>query len=313
MKSFIFILLFLLPVVSALELPEGVQKIVAYQQEVATSLTFLGVFIAGMITLLSPCGFVLLPVYFSFAFTKKGAFARLCFFSLGMMLAFAVFGVLAGILGDFFNPYKEFFAVIAGVVLIVLGVLLFLNKGFGGVHIAVKQQGFFGVFLLGFAFAVGWTPCVGPVLAGVITLSAIAGSVLKSTLLLITYSLGAVIPLFIITFFVEKKDLLERLHGRPHVFTLFGRTITTFTYNIVGAVLLFLVGILMVFDKGTGFFMREIPKVLPWTMDTFTLSNEFIVDSVFFRSLTAQVLGVLLVIGFFVLVVWSAYQTKSRY
>ena len=97
--------------VAAIELPPGLIKMQEYQQNLALSITFLIAFIGGIISFTSPCGFVVLPTFFAYLFKeRKRALFMTATFALGMTLAFVLFGLVAGAMGDFFNVYKEFFA-----------------------------------------------------------------------------------------------------------------------------------------------------------------------------------------------------------
>src|SRR3972149_7731780 len=115
-KAFLFILVLMLAgMAAALELPPGVQKLYEYQNQIALSITFLIAFIGGILTFTSPCGFVVLPTFFAYLFKeRKRALFMTAIFSLGMTLAFIIFGLVAGFVGNFFNEYKEVFAMISG-------------------------------------------------------------------------------------------------------------------------------------------------------------------------------------------------------
>src|SRR3990167_8400531 len=78
-----------------LELPPGLQKLKQYEQELASSITFLLAFFAGIITMTSPCGIALLPTYFSFAFKdRKKSVLMTAAFSTGLLAAFVLFGII---------------------------------------------------------------------------------------------------------------------------------------------------------------------------------------------------------------------------
>src|SRR3989338_6366696 len=133
------------------ELPIGLQRLKQYEQQLASSITFLLAFFAGLISMTSPCGIALMTTAFS----------------LGLLIAFTIFGLIAGFLGNFFNNYKLTFAVVSGFILVFFGILLFLNMGFTIFNFKLdyrKQESFFSVAALGFFFGVGWTPCVGHIL-----------------------------------------------------------------------------------------------------------------------------------------------------
>src|SRR3989338_9486676 len=133
--------------VFAQELPIGLQRLKQQEQQLASSITFLLAFFAGLISMTSPCGIALLPAFFSVAFKdRKKAVLMSVAFSAGLLAAFTLFGLIAGILGDFFNHYKLAFAVVSGYVLIFFAVLLFFNSGFSIFSFRLdysKGKGFF--------------------------------------------------------------------------------------------------------------------------------------------------------------------------
>ena len=301
MKKIIFLLAFVLMVtsVAALELPPGLIKMQEYQQQLALSITFLIAFIGGVISFTSPCGFVVLPTFFAYLFKeRKRALFMTAIFSLGMTLAFIIFGIIAGLVGDFFNLYKEFFASLSGGIMIIFGLMLIFNKGFSIIDFRMKHKPDhgWGTFFLGFFFAVGWTPCVGPILGGMILLAADTGNMLQGGILFAFYALGVALPLMIVSYFSDKYDVAKWFQSRHVEFKFFGTKIYTHLYGIVGGILLILVGLIMFFGQGTGVFMNTIPNYIPWTMDSFTIMNEKLVESTFFTSSAANIIGGVIVL-----------------
>ncbi|MBS3125760.1 cytochrome c biogenesis protein CcdA [Candidatus Woesearchaeota archaeon] len=319
MKLFVFICLAIVLAASvfALDLPPGVQRTLEYQQELALSITLLIAFVGGLLTFTSPCGFVLVPTFIAYVFKeKKNAFVMTLFFSLGLIVAFIIFGLVAGAVGSFFNIYKEFFAMIAGIMLVFFGLLLVLGKGFSLFQFKFRKKPVTGTdtFLLGFFFGVGWTPCVGPILGGVGLLGVYSGSVLGSVRLFVAYALGVVIPLLFVSYWSDKIDL-SRFTGKPVSFSLLGKRIETYLAALIGGFMLIVVGLIMFFDKGTRVFMERIPQYVPWRMEFFTTTNEWLVTSSFFKSAVANVIGLVVVIavlGFIVYQVRKTYKQERR-
>ena len=102
--SFFFLLLFSLSFVAALTIPANVQKVIDYQNSMSLNVTFLITFVIGFLSFTSPCGFVLIPAFFSYAFKeRKKAFWMSLVFSSGMILAFSIVGLIAGMMRDIFN------------------------------------------------------------------------------------------------------------------------------------------------------------------------------------------------------------------
>ena len=107
------------------DLPIGLQRLRQYEQQLASSITFLLAFFAGLITMTSPCGIALLPAFFSVAFKdRKKSMVMATAFSLGLLMAFTIFGLIAGFFGNFFNNYKLQFAFVSGIILIFFGILI---------------------------------------------------------------------------------------------------------------------------------------------------------------------------------------------
>ncbi len=311
---YFIVLLIAITAVAALEFPPGAQKVLDYERDVGLAVTFLIAFLGGILTFTSPCGFVVIPTFFAYLFKeRKRAMFMTALFSLGMILAFIIFGIIAGIVGNFFNLYKEFFAILSGILLIMFGIMLILNKGFAFFDFKIKHkpQDGWGIFFLGFFFAIGWTPCIGPILAGIVVLSASTGTIFKSVLFFAIYALGVTLPLLIVSYFSDKYDISKWFTSRHIEFSIFGKKIYTHLYAIIGGIMLILVGIIMMYFRGTRVFMTEIPKYIPWSMTFFTDMNEYLVKSTFFTSTTANIVGVAIAI-ILLFVIWKAIRYHHK-
>jgi cytochrome c-type biogenesis protein len=176
----------------------------------------LGVALAGLVSFLSPCVLPLVPPYLGYLggttieqMTERGGVddrvrrrvmvASLCFV-LGFTTVFVALGAGASVLGQWVQEHKGQLAVVAGIVIIGFGLhflgllrvpLLYRQARF---HTRVEGASFIGAFVMGLAFAFGWTPCIGPVLATVLTLAASEASLGAGVRLLLVYSLGLGIP-----------------------------------------------------------------------------------------------------------------------
>jgi cytochrome c biogenesis protein CcdA len=314
---FIVVISLFSTLVFAQELPIGLQRLKQYEQQLASSITFLLAFFAGLISMTSPCGIALLPTFFSVAFKdRKKAVLMTSAFSLGLLIAFTIFGLIAGFLGNFFNTYKLTFAVVSGFILIFFGILLFLNMGFTIFSFKLdyrKEESFFSVAALGFFFGVGWTPCVGPILVGILVLAANAATVLNGTLMLIFYGIGIVAPLIVLAYFSDRYDWANSkfLRGKEMTFNPFNKKIITHTYNIIGGILLLIIGLLMVIFKGTFFFQTELPKFIPWSMSFWGFLNERALESRIFTSTIGNILGIVIALLIVIFVVWHLNKTKE--
>lgn len=175
-----------------------------------------GVALAGLVSFLSPCVLPLVPPYLGYLggttieqLGSKGEIdGRLwrrivlasVFFVLGFTTVFVGLGASASLLGQWIQTYKSELAVVAGIVIILFGLhflgvlrvpLLYREARF---HAAPQGASLAGAYVMGLAFAFGWTPCIGPVLASVLTVAANEASLGTGVRLLLVYSLGLGIP-----------------------------------------------------------------------------------------------------------------------
>lgn len=180
--------------------------------------TYIGAFIAGLLSFLSPCVFPLIPSYVmyitgmsyadmlaehpSHVIRQKSIFHALCFIC-GFTLVFVLLGASATYIGSFLHEHAALIRKIGGILLVLLGIhvtgivpLKFL-LGEKRVSIKHKPAGYIGSFLVGIAFAAGWTPCIGPILAGILAVAATEEKVYQGILLLLVYSLGLGVPFFL--------------------------------------------------------------------------------------------------------------------
>ena len=188
---------------------------------------FATAFAAGVISFLSPCVLPLVPGYVSFVAgssleeLRDGAAPRLpalllaTTFVLGFSVVFVAFGASATALGSLLLSYKVQLGVIAGVIVILFGLHLLgltplrLMNQEARFHLDIAGGRALGAFVLGIAFAFGWTPCIGPVLGAILTLSASTADVAKGSLLLAVYSLGLGLPFLLAALFTG--TLLARI------------------------------------------------------------------------------------------------------
>ena len=223
-------------------------------------------FSAGVLSFLSPCVLPLIPVYTSlitglgikelsknsslksnqrlkFAATGKGVL-----FVIGFSIIFILLGTTVSFIGTLFLDAMQWIERIGGVILIVLGLHMA-----GIIHIkrlerqmsfdmAKRNSGKFGPLIVGMAFGAGWTPCIGPILAGILTIAATSSSVITGAGLLGIYSAGLAIPFLIsaiaidrfLIFFSKIKTkllLIERISG--FLFIGFGIVLLTGTMTLL--------------------------------------------------------------------------------
>lgn len=226
----------------------------------ATSL-FISAFIAGMLTFLAPCTLPLVPGYLGFISgvsledlkdpnkTKKirwKIFLNGLFFIIGFSAVFVLLGTLAGLGGQALFPYRNWLGRIGGVFVILFGLFMLniLKIPFLLKDVKIKTPVFFergkalNSLVLGSAFGLGWTPCVGPILGSILTLAATGGTIGKGALLLSVFSLGLAIPFLAIAL------------GIGHASTYLNK-ISRFIniISLVGGLFLIFLGILLLTNK----------------------------------------------------------------
>jgi cytochrome c-type biogenesis protein len=194
---------------------------------------------AGFVSFLSPCVLPLVPAYLVYltgatvehvASEEKPAASRravlLCalLFVLGFSTVFVGLGASASVIGAALRRWSAELSIAAGIVIIVMGLhFLGLTRiGFlmreGRMPIP-KPVGLWGAYVMGLAFAFGWTPCIGPVLAAILSIAAAENTVQKGALLLAVYSAGLGIPFLLAAFLIERSSsALARL--RRHLVTV---------------------------------------------------------------------------------------------
>jgi cytochrome c-type biogenesis protein len=190
--------------------------------------SFAVAFGAGLLSFLSPCVLPLIPVYASFLtglsvhdLSKKRSSAeqrkigvtvmgRGTMFVLGFSTIFIVLGSTVAYAGSIFLEAVVWVERIGGIVLIVLGLHLigifkipWLERQFK-LDLSKKSSGKAGTFFVGMAFGAGWTPCIGPILAGILTIAASSSSISTGASLLSTYSAGLAIPFLLSAFALER-------------------------------------------------------------------------------------------------------------
>ena len=187
------------------------------------NVTIAAALIAGMLSFLSPCVLPLVPPYLVYlAGTSLERFAdaepeprvrretvvAALLFVCGFSTVFVALGASASVFGAVLRAYSQILATVAGIFIIVMG-LHFL--GVFRIDLLHRQKrmdvpkpvGLWGAYVMGLAFAFGWTPCIGPILAAILAVAASEQTVAKGAGLLATYSLGLGIPFLLAAFAIE--------------------------------------------------------------------------------------------------------------
>jgi cytochrome c-type biogenesis protein len=225
-------------------------------------------FAAGVISFLSPCVLPLVPGYVSFVAgssleeirdsdgPRYQALPLALTFVLGFSTVFVALGMSASVLGNLLLSYRYELGIVAGVVVILFGLHMLgltplrLMDRDARFHLDVPGGRVASAFLLGFAFAFGWTPCIGPVLGAILTLGASTADIGKGAVLLAVYSAGLGLPFLLAALFTG--SLLNRLRGLGRI----GRNL-----QMGAGGLLVAMGLLMV----TG----QLEMIAYWLLETF--------------------------------------------
>jgi cytochrome c-type biogenesis protein len=234
------------------------------------NISLLAAFGAGILSFVSPCVLPVVPGYLSFVSgssveeLSKGksqarrwaVMADIVAFVLGFSVVFVVLGASATAIGAFFLSKLSLLSKIAGVLVIILGLhmlgvfrlnALYREKRF---HTESKRVGVIGSFLVGVAFAFGWSPCIGPILGGILAYAGTQETVGQGMLLLAVYSLGLGLPFIIAGL---SMDAFFRLTGR---FKKHFRAI-----EVASGVLLITVGVLI--------FTNQLTLISSWMVEKF--------------------------------------------
>jgi cytochrome c-type biogenesis protein len=211
--------------------------LLAHLGRMHADVTYLAALIAGLVSFLSPCVVPLVPPYLVFlAGTSLERFAdkepeprvkretvlAAALFVLGFSTVFVALGASASVIGSLIRAYSGPLATVAGIVIIIMGLhflgvtpiaLLHRQKRLD----VAKPVGLWGAYVIGLAFAFGWTPCIGPILAAILAVAASEQTVTKGASLLAVYSLGLGIPFVIAAFAIEPfAAFLSRFRNYLH-------------------------------------------------------------------------------------------------
>ncbi len=221
-------------------------------------------FSAGLLSFISPCVLPLVPSYLSYITGlsvenlakveernrfKSAIMLNALLFIAGFSTVFIAFGASASLIGQVLYEYQDVIRKVGGILIIIFGLYLlgilklnFLMAERRLVHFESRPVGYVGSFLIGTAFAAGWTPCVGPVLGTILAYASTTESMSGGVMLLSAYSFGLGLPFFLTAFGMDSflsyfKSLRIYLGG----------------VSFVSGILLILVGIMIFTDSVTRF------------------------------------------------------------
>lgn len=209
-----------------------------------------GAFVGGILTLLSPCSVMLLPAFFSYAFSSPAQLvSRTGVFYLGLITTLVPLGVLAGTLGAFVNRYRQEFVLVAACVVIVMGLLMLLNVPLPFLRTAASSGSSSpaAVFALGTVYGLAGV-CAGPLLGAVLTVAALSGNALWGGVVLLFFAAGMALPLLVLSLVWGRLPFVRGL-VRPREVHI-GRWSNTWT-GIIGGALTVGLGVLLIVTDGT--------------------------------------------------------------
>jgi cytochrome c-type biogenesis protein len=198
--------------------------------------TFLPAFLAGLLSFLSPCVLPLVPPYLIYLAgtslerlseaepeprVRRDTVLAAVLFVAGFSTVFVALGASASGVGALLRFYSSELAVLAGIAIIIMGLhflgltpINWLNRQ---ARIDVqKPVGIWGAYVMGLAFAFGWTPCIGPILAAILAIAASKATIAKGASLLAVYSLGLGLP-FIVAALAVEPFAAFLAHFRAHL------------------------------------------------------------------------------------------------
>ena len=232
--------------------------------------------IAGIGSFLSPCVLPVVPPYLVYltgatiehvandetvSSSRRAVMTSAVMFVLGFSTVFVALGASASLIGSLIRAWSAELSIIAGIVIIVMG-LHFLGLTRIGLLMREgrlpipKPVGLWGAYVMGLAFAFGWTPCIGPILAAILSVAAAEATVVKGAALLAIYSAGLGIPFLIAALMVEQfSSLFARMKGH--------------LVRIEHAM-----GVLLVVT-GIGFLTGSVAAVSVWLLETFPSLQNF--------------------------------------
>ena len=232
--------------------------------------------IAGLVSFLSPCVLPLVPPYLVYltgatiehvanaekvSSSKRAVMISALMFVLGFSTVFVALGASASLIGAMVRAWSAELSIVACVVIMIMGlhflgltrISLLMREGRLPIP---KPVGLWGAYVMGLAFAFGWTPCIGPILAAILSVAAAEATMAKGAGLLAVYSAGLGIPFLIAAFMVEQfSSLFSRM--KRHL------------VSVERAM-----GVLMVLT-GIGFLTGAVTSASIWLLETFPVLQTF--------------------------------------
>ena len=221
--------------------------------------------LAGVLSFLSPCVLPIVPPYLAYMTGvgvgglktgERSAVVPALFFVLGLSTVFLLMGMAASAFGRLFLQYQEYLVKASGVVIVIMGLhflrlfrIPFLDTE-ARVDVGDRGGSALGAYVLGLAFAFGWTPCIGPQLGMILSLAAGGAAVERGMALLAIYALGLGLPFLLSAIFINRAmGLMNRI--KPHLKLI---------ERVMGALLVIV---------GVALYRGDFARFAYWLLETF--------------------------------------------
>ncbi len=272
--------------------------------DLLVSASFIASFFAGVAALFAPCCItVLLPAYLASVFKQKTTVFLMTFiFFLGLLTVFLPLGLGASFLSQIFSKYHNVIFSVGAIFLIFLGTILLLGFQFSlpfTIHPRLKKYDFGSVYVLGVFSAVA-TTCCAPVLAGVLALSILPGSILLGAIYTLAYVLGMVIPLFVIAAFLDKINFTQKFFAfrKTIHYSLFGKKIKLPLAYLASGLMFLILGTITLFLAQT----NQLTSHSAYQVTINIYLTRFVQSIGRFTQLIPELIWALLFIGLFLLI-----------
>ena len=298
---FMFLILVLFSTVALAQEPKSISQIRDYSLNQVASISILIALIGGLISILSPCAWPLIPAFLAFALEEKKRLIKAAsLFYLGLLIPIAILNFGAVFIGNILITNKEKFIFISGIVLIILGLLSIFDKGFG-FRIKNKIGNTWSLILIGVAFSLGFTPCIFPITSGIAFVAASLNSYFYAGLLSIAYITGQAMVVFLGAIFFDKFKVLEKNVFQKEI-RIFNRKFLVI--KVISGLILILIGLMFVFYGGSVLFNT----IDPGTMEIVTNVQELLIGFKI-NSVLGNIIGSLLL----VLIGYLVYKRLKKY
>jgi cytochrome c biogenesis protein CcdA len=216
--------------------------------------SYLAALFGGILSLLSPCSALLLPAFFAYAFQSRSRLVtKTAVFYVGLAATLVPLGMGISAVSKLFYGQRSTLIMVAGMVLILLGVLQLLGRGFEFGPLSrlsgrIQGESTAATFALGAVYGFGGF-CSGPILGAVLTVAASSGHVWRGASLLAIYALGMATPLFLLAVLWDRFDLGRRSWLRGRELSL--GSLRVHTTNLISGIMFVVLGIVFIAYEGT--------------------------------------------------------------